>query len=140
MKKQQKRVLLMNRKELLQRCVEYLEKQEAIKLALVYGSVASDQCDENSDIDIAIAGSVDTNDLLVYRRDLELLCKRDIDLIDLRSAEGIILHRILTRGIRIKNDTELFVLYLKKALYYMEDFYPLQKHVQNTGIRRFING
>ena len=131
---------MLDKETLLRQCEVYFARLSEVRLALLFGSIAGGQFNEHSDVDIAIDGSFSLEDLLTMQRDLSILCKREIDIIDLKKAEGIILHRIMTKGLRIKNDAGLFVHYLKKALYYREDFYPLQKIVQDNTIRRFVNG
>ena len=130
----------MKKETLRRRFSEYFETINNVRLALLYGSIVEERLNQHSDIDIAVGGSISPEDLLTMKRDLSVLSGREIDIMDLRKAEGIILHRIMTKGLRIKDDTELFVHYLKKALYYIEDFYPLQKMVQNAQIRSFIDG
>lgn len=130
----------MEKETLLQKCSEYFEDFSNVRLALLFGSIVDERFNQHSDIDIALDGSFSPGDLLTMKRDLSVLSEREIDIIDLKKAEGIVLHRIMTKGLRIKDDTGLFVHYLKKALYYIEDFYPLQKMVQNAQIRSFIDG
>ncbi len=131
---------LMEQETLLLKFSEYFEALSNVRLALLFGSIGNEQFNQHSDIDIALEGSFAPDDLLAMKRDLSVLSGREIDIIDLKKAEGIILHRIMTKGLRIKDDIELFVHYLKKALYYIEDFCPLQKMVKNAQIRSFIDG
>lgn len=130
----------MKKETLLQQFAEYFESLSNVRLALLFGSIVDGRFDRNSDIDIAVDGSFSVEDILSMKRDLSVLSGREIDIMDLKRAEGIILHRIMTKGLRIKDDIGIFVHYLKKALYYIEDFYPLQKMVQDEQIRSFVDG
>ena len=48
--------------------------------------------------------------------ELSALCHREIDLIDLRKAEGTILYQIMTTGIRIKYEENQYVYYSMNSL------------------------
>ena len=49
------------------------------------------------------------------------------DIADLSKAEGLFLHQIMTTGERIKFNHDVFHKSIMKALYFYEDFLPIQR-------------
>jgi predicted nucleotidyltransferase len=119
----------------------FMEKAD-VRLVLLYGSAAKRRFTAKSDIDIAVAGSqaIARERLYDISAELSALFGRNIDLIDLHQVEGLILHRVMTEGVRIKTDPALFVKFQGKAFGYYEDFKPLQDMIRAERIRRFIDG
>ncbi len=117
-----------------------------IELVLLYGSYANGKARKTSDIDIAIAAM---NPLGVEKR-IELhttLCtalKKEVDLVDLSTAEGVFLHRIMRDGKRVietkKKGRELYLYYQKKALYFYADYYPIYRRDQDIRLKRIFQG
>ena len=109
---------------------------------LLYGSAAKESFGRHSDVDIAVAGSTALDRVLLYstRAELSVLLGREIDLIDLYRAEGLILYKVMTGSKRVKLDAALFVKNKRKALRYKEDFKPIQDKLRNARIRRFVYG
>ena len=121
---------------------KYFSEKDDIDTVLLFGSFANGTFTSYSDIDIAIHSfyKLDYDKLSKIQTDLALLCKREIDLVDLKKAEGIFLYQIMTTGKKIKIDNTIFVNHLVKALCFREDFLPIIKRSQEEKIRRFING
>ncbi|GAB1482762.1 hypothetical protein MASR2M78_15780 [Treponema sp.] len=132
----------MNAEETIAGAKAYFSDKDAVKLALVYGSVLTDRFNENSDVDIAIAGkhAFDRNEFWSMADDLSAALGRRIDLIDLNLVEGLILYRAMVDGKRIKTDPELAVRFSSKAFGYKEDFKPLQDMIRDARLRSFIDG
>jgi len=120
----------------------YFAELDAFKLVLVYGSANSKHFGPSSDVDIAVAGAtpLDSDLLLSTQAELSSLLGRSVDLIDLWNVEGLILHRAITGGKRVKTDPGLFVRFNSKALGYREDFLPLERAMRQARIKRFIDG
>ena len=122
--------------------VEYFGNKPEIDAAILFGSLAKGSFNEHSDIDIAVHSKKEMSydDLADMQVQLSLLCKREVDIADLSKAEGLFLHQIMTTGKRIKFDHNVFHKYIMKALYFYEDFLPIQQSCRAERIRRFING
>ena len=120
----------------------YFTARDAFRLVLVFGSAATGAFSAHSDVDVAVAGDspFEAETLLDIEADLAERLGRPVDLIDLARADGLILHRIMTRGRRIKTDPALFVRFQTKALGWKEDFLPLLQRMRDARIARFTNG
>ena len=64
----------------------------------------------------------------------------EVDIANLSKAEGLFLHQIMTTGERIKFNHNVFHKYIMKALYFYENFLPIQHARRTEKIKRFING
>lgn len=128
--------------QIVERLRSFFAEKSEIKLVLLYGSAAKGCFNERSDIDIAVAGDRPLGFEARASLSASLLREfdRDIDLIDLNRVEGLILHRAVTQGIRVKTDPALFVRFLSKAYGYQEDFQPLQDMMRTARLRKFIDG
>ena len=74
-----------------------LEHRPAVRLALVFGSVARGASDERSDVDVAVdAPGVDR---LTLARDLSLAIGREVDVVDLAEAGYPLLSAIVRDGV-----------------------------------------
>jgi len=80
---------------------EFFKEAEGIWL---FGSYADGTYDENSDIDIAILFKNKKTPLEIFRmkENLELILKKDIDLIDLAAVNDVFAYEIVTKGKNIK--------------------------------------
>jgi len=132
----------MNRQEYINLLTKQFSKYNNIDLVILYGSVLTEQFNENSDIDIAIASNKPFNPffILELKKDLEILCKKEIDLFDLSIDEGLLNYKIITEGLVIKKDVSLFVKHHLKALMFYEDYFKIYQRMQDEHIRRFLNG
>lgn len=124
------------------RLVDYFAGKANIRLVILYGSAVKGRFSDRSDIDIAVSGEgpLPVELLSDISTELAFHFGRNIDLIDLHQVEGLILHRVMTEGVRIKTDPALFVKFQGKAFGYYEDFKPLQDMIRAERIRRFIDG
>lgn len=121
---------------------DYFADKDPFRLVLVFGSAATGAFKAHSDVDVAIAGTsaIDAETLLDTQADLAEKLGRPVDLIDLARVDGLILHRIMTQGRRVKTDPSLFVRFQAKALGWKEDFLPLLQKMRDARITRFTNG
>jgi predicted nucleotidyltransferase len=120
----------------------YFAEQSDVELALLYGSFAEGKINEASDIDIAVHTKEEASleRLIDFRIEISALTHREIDILDLRKAEGIILCQVMKQGINVKKNNMLFAHYNLKAIYFHEDFLPAVRMMQDAKIRRFVNG
>ena len=121
---------------------DYFANRDDIDAAILYGSFASGKFHAKSDIDIAIHSksplSYDT--IAEIQVALSLLCHREVDVADLARAEGLFLHQIMTKGERVKFNHDVFHKYIMKALYFYEDYLPIQRACRAEAIRRMCHG
>lgn len=132
----------MERKEYIKLLTNKFAEYKIIDLVVLYGSILTNHFNENSDIDIAIASykSFPPFFILKLKKDLELLCKREIDLFDLSIDEGLINYKIITEGLVIKKNISLFAKHHMKSLIFYEDYFKMYKKIQDEKIRRFLDG
>lgn len=135
----------MTQNEVVEKLKAYFDKRGNVPLVLLYGSFAKGKANENSDIDVAV--HIDESDaekeldlLLQIRADLELMFCREIDVLNLRTAEGLILSEAVVHSIKVKKDHNLFVKYNLKVIYFNEDVLPMIRRIQNARLERFLNG
>lgn len=133
----------MDERSALIRSLEgYFADQDDVALAILYGSFASGTQSDLSDVDIAVhmAQPAPVERLLDMSAELGAFCHREIDLLDLRGADGVILCQVIPQGIKLKNDPTVFARYNLRAIYYAEDFLPSLRMMQDARIRRFARG
>jgi predicted nucleotidyltransferase len=134
---------LVTDEELPQTLRDILEEESSIVTAILFGSCASHRLAAHSDIDLAVA-AVAPLDLQEKARLVILLegsLRRRVDLLDLHSLRGSILHQVLTKGILLKNsDPALLAGFIKKMLYHQADMMPLVKRMLLAKARRFAYG
>ena len=92
-----------------------------VKFAVMYGSAATNRLTDYSDVDIAIASDkeFEIEQLEEISQALEEVCGRGIDLVDISSAGSTLVQEILSEGIILLNDTEIFGR-LTKLMWYDE--------------------
>ncbi len=89
---------------IIQTLKNILGPRKDIPLALLYGSAASDTLHAGSDLDVAVsAGRVlSPEERLELSTDLLQATGREVDLLDIETAEGLILHEICCNNILLK--------------------------------------
>jgi uncharacterized protein len=120
-----------------------LQSEDLIKLCILYGSAASGRITDRSDIDIAVAGKEKLE--IEYIADLQIKLSLKLgyetDLIDMNSAEGLILKEIMKGGIvLIKKDTGLYADLIKKVMYFDADILPNIKMILKKRAEKFARG
>ena len=122
--------------------VEALGLQEDIHIAFLFGSAARNRLRPDSDVDIAVAGSrpLSIDEMMSTTRRLSQAVRREVDLVDLRVTEGLILREILTKGTAlIVHDRGFLVALAKKVVYFSEDLLPYTQRLRQSRIERFIH-
>jgi len=117
--------------ELKQALQSVLAKQEGVKLAILFGSLASGTARAESDLDVAVdAGHpLDAAEKMQLIGDLAAATGRPIDLVDLQSVGEPLLGQILRYGKRlIGNDTSYGDL-IRKHLFEQADFMPYRNRI-----------
>jgi predicted nucleotidyltransferase len=126
----------------IQKLRNYFAKQTDVELAILYGSFAAGKISDASDIDIAVHTKANAalERLIDIQTEISSLVHREVDLLDLRRAEGTILCQVLEKGIKLKENNILFAHYNLQAIYFHEDFLQAVRIMQDAKIRRFVNG
>jgi predicted nucleotidyltransferase len=125
---------------------EYFSGRAGVDLVLVYGSFARGTAGMHSDVDIAISRGkpLSLDDKMSLQADLSILLGRELDMADLSTAEGIFLHRIMSEGkvvlVTAPSGRAAYEKYLRRALYFNADYYPIYKRDQELRLRRLYAG
>jgi len=121
---------------------EYFITQYLIKTAILYGSFASGNETDNSDVDIAVGGleKISPDILAALSLELSKLLNREVDLVDLNSISGTILTQVLTKGTVLKKEnTILYAELIKKMIYFEEDMAPNLRYIFDYRREKFLN-
>lgn len=109
-----------------------LADEEDLILAYLFGSVARDSAEFDSDIDIAVLGrqSLNAERRMALVERIAALTGRAVDLVDLRTAGVLVTREALTRGRRLFCKEEpAFVDLLSRMVTDAEDFLPLRQRM-----------
>ena len=108
-----------------------LERHNAIRLAILFGSLAKGAAHSESDLDLAVGADhpLDTDETMELIADLAEAFGRPVDLIDLSTVGEPLLGQIIAGGRRIVGSNSLYAELLLKHLYNQEDFVPYQRRI-----------
>jgi len=112
---------------IISQIVYALRSVASLELAVLFGSVARDEADMSSDLDVAVryAKALDAEQKLTLIEALADVSGRPIDLIDLRVAGPIVAREALTSGKRIFGTDEIWASQTARTLVDYADFAPL---------------
>lgn len=120
---------------------EVLASVKGIRLAIVFGSLATDRQRTDSDLDIAVAmqqGSLSASDKIAIIQALAEAIGRPIDLVDLATVSEPLLGQIVRHGRRILgNDTEFGNL-ISRHLIEQADFMPYRNRILSERRRAWL--
>ncbi len=110
---------------------QVLERHGAIRLALLFGSLAKGSAHQGSDLDLAVGADhpLDVDETIELISDLAIAIGRPVDLIDLSTVGEPLLGQIIAGGRRIVGSDTLFAELVLKHLYNQEDFVPYQRRI-----------
>lgn len=102
-----------------------------IRLAILFGSLATGRATPDSDIDLAIdAGRpLSTARRIRIITDLAAMTGRPVDLVDLRQAGEPLLGQILRQGKRLLGTDEAYAAWLSRHLLDEADFMPYHRRI-----------
>ena len=109
-----------------------LARHSGIKLAILFGSLARGTEGFGSDVDLAVAadrplGSEEKARLMEV---VALLTGRSVDLIDLQTANGLVLREALVTGDRLLcRDRGLYAALIEKMLLDQADWAPYRRRI-----------
>lgn len=112
---------------LVDRIAAALQAYGKVGLAFLFGSMARGEAREDSDLDIAVAGTdpLSAADRLELMDRLAVLAGRPVDLVDLRTAPPPLLRHALTTGVLcLRTDSTLHAEMLRRLWYEQADIMP----------------
>ncbi len=117
--------------ELKQALQAVLAKQEGVRLAILFGSLASGTARAESDLDVAVdAGHpLDAAEKMQLIGDLAAATGRPIDLVDLHSVGEPLLGQILRYGKRLIGNDTCYGDLIRKHLFEQADFMPYRNRI-----------
>lgn len=126
--------------EIKEKLESYFTRQPDYLVVGIYGSYAKNKTRPDSDIDICVARKtpLTTEEKITLSTELSLLLKKEIDLLDLNSAHGVILTEALHDSIWIRKDVSQFAFLLKKMLLNQADFQPYYERMLEKKRERFL--
>jgi predicted nucleotidyltransferase len=130
----------MNKAVLTGQIVELLSVYPEVRIAILFGSMASATNTPESDLDLALYGERRLSSELTMNliQQLASIAKCPIDLIDMRVVGEPILGDILTKGERILGSDTDFALLLSRYLIDKADFYPYRERLLQERQERWI--
>ncbi len=114
-----------------------------LQLAICFGSYANGGATSHSDIDIAVAMKhpLTMDERLNLAQRLSQKTNKEIDLIDLRAASGVLLQQIVScRVTLINRNSELYGNLISRCLMEGLDYIPLWESILKARRERFIHG
>ena len=119
---------------------DYFSSDEKYKLIGIFGSYAKNKTTKNSDIDICVAKDkpLTSEEKIKVSTELSLLLKKEIDLLDLNVAQGLILKEALSSAIWVHKDSVCFAKILKRMLFDQADFQPYYQRMLDKKRERFL--
>ena len=124
---------------IVQQIASTLAQHEDIQLAFVFGSAARGTLRPDSDVDVAVlaGGQLSTEARLALMAELILALKREVDLVDLHDAWGLILRQVLTTGtLALKRPGPGHAALLKRMLFDQADMEPLRQRIIAKSLER----
>lgn len=132
----------MDKKDFSNRIKQVLGEYPEISLCILFGSLAGQKETPNSDIDIAVASpkALNSSQKQALIEDFAIKFGRPVDLIDLQTTSGTLLHQILTKGTLIFcTDHHLYAEIMKKMLFNQSDMMPYHFRILKERREKWIN-
>ena len=121
--------------------VGLLARYPAIKLGILFGSLAAGRVTPDSDLDLGVAAphALDSAMKTALIEALAELTGRPIDLVDLQVVSGPILHQVLTQGRLIYcTDQMLYAALIRTMLFNQSDMMPYYERILAERRRAWI--
>ena len=120
-----------------------LEAIPQVQLALLFGSFAQGKSSQGSDIDLGIAykEKMSLDERIDLAQGLSRILKREVDVVDLRTADGVLLQQVLNhRKTLVRRDQVLLGNLISKRVVEESDFMPLLDMILKSRRERVIRG
>ena len=116
-----------------------LNAEPGLKLAFLYGSRADGRAASTSDFDVAVAfdGPLDPDARVDLAERLGAALHREVDLVDLHTARGLIAQEAIGRGsLLLKKDPLLLARLVKRMWFDKADYGPIRDRALESRRRR----
>ncbi len=120
-----------------------LERHPEIRIALLFGSLAAGKERRNSDLDLAVAAEepLGARQKTALIEELAQVTGRAVDVVDLRTAAGLVLKSALTTGVRFRVTDHVLLAELVKRMWFDEaDFEPYRRRILEARRKQWISG
>ncbi len=115
-----------------QNIAHQLVRHPAVKLGILFGSLAAGRATSDSDLDLGVAADcpLDVELKTVLIEKLAQCLGRPVDLVDLQTANGVILQQVLTRGTVVYcTDRILYAAIIRNMLFNQSDMMPYHDRI-----------
>ncbi len=118
----------------------YFQQLPAIRLVILFGSVARNEAHYESDIDVAVESdhALGASEKTRLIEDITAITGRAVDLIDLKSAGQPLLGQIVEYGQRLVGDDVNYGMLLAKNAFDHEDFLPYRQRILDVRRQAWI--
>lgn len=119
---------------------EALSGHPVVRFAVIYGSAAGGRLRPDSDIDLGVAGTrpLTLDERLDLAMHLGSIVGRDVDVVDLTAASGLILKEVLAGHAPILNrEPELYAGLMKRMWFEEADWGPLRRRAARVSVRQW---
>ena len=129
--------------ETVAKVATFFENDPEVRLVLLFGSFVTGRVHAGSDVDVAVAYPDPLT--LEYRvskaHELSAKVNREVDIIDLREASGVLLQQILShRKTLVNRDPEFYGNLIARRLREEADLMPLYERTLKSRRERFVDG
>lgn len=124
------------------RIKQVLNDYPNIRLAILFGSLASGSAKHDSDLDLAVdmgGRALEQKEKIQLIAELAVALGRPVDLVDLFSAGEPLLGQIISRGKRLLGDDTRYAFILSKHLFNQADFMPYRSRILSERRRAWID-
>ena len=108
-----------------------LQRHGGIRLAILFGSLATGRATARSDLDLAVLaeGPLDAESRIALIDALALATGRPVDLVDLRVVGEPLLGQVLEHGVRLLGSDHEYAELIKRHLFDEADFMPYRRRI-----------
>jgi predicted nucleotidyltransferase len=126
--------------DLNHRIREVLNQLGGIRLAILFGSLATGRATPASDLDLAVLmdAPLSAATKMALIGDLSLAIGRPVDLIDLKTTGEPLLGQILRHGVRLFGSESDYAELIKRHLFEEADFTPYRRRILTERRREWI--
>nr|BFD62724.1 hypothetical protein BdHM001_14050 [Bdellovibrio sp. HM001] len=118
----------------------FLKKHPNVSVLGYFGSYAKGHPRPDSDVDICLAEDrpINAEKKIEYINELTLLLRKEVDLLDLNTANGVILKESLHTAKWVHKETVVFAQIMKRMLFDQADFQPYYQRILKAKRERFL--
>ena len=119
---------------------QFSQEHSDIGIIGIFGSYAKNTYNDRSDIDVCVAKKrpLSMEEKIELATKLSLLLKKEVDVLDLHRAHGLILEEALHSSIWLAREPEVFAQILKRMLFDKADFEPYRQRIMDKKRERFL--